>query len=323
MAVGNGLAYGFGLVPLYFLCWITKHALVLAFVDRPDRLIYKLWQDTRLKILEPGKLLQGVLIVSVFSVFATNFAAMKSVIPELHSYNWDQNFAEWGRILFFGHAPWEILWNTIGVPEVTLAINFMYNIWFFLILVFLYIAAFTMRCDKDRFTYLIAFILVWSIGGNILATILSSAGPVYYERLGFGTDFRELVDLLHAHNEIYPVWALGVQDRLWENYLVGDGSLGGISAMPSLHNAAAVLMAIFAFRIGRRLGIVMSVYAGVIYVGSIYLGWHYALDGVLGAVLAVACWRMAQWIVNVQGAAARSARPSTDHTIRSASQIRT
>ena len=68
---------------------------------------------------------------------------------------------------------------------------------------------------------------------------------------------------------------------------------GGISAMPSLHNALAVLFALAAFRIKRWLGWVGAGYALLIWAGSIDLGWHYAIDGIVAALLTGLCWLLA------------------------------
>ena len=65
----------------------------------------------------------------------------------------------------------------------------------------------------------------------------------------------------------------------------------GISAMPSLHNAIAVLYALIAFRIGKAIGIFMSLYAAIIFVGSVHLGWHYAVDGIIAAIAMYAIWK--------------------------------
>jgi hypothetical protein len=35
---------------------------------------------------------------------------------------------------------------------------------------------------------------------------------------------------------------------------------------------------------------VLSLYAGVVLVGSVHLGWHYAVDGYLSIVGALAIW---------------------------------
>ncbi len=57
-----------------------------------------------------------------------------------------------------------------------------------------------------------------------------------------------------------------------------------------MHVASTVLMALYARAYNRRFGQVMTVFAGVIMLGSVLLAWHYAVDGYAGAAIAVACW---------------------------------
>ena len=46
------------------------------------------------------------------------------------------------------------------------------------------------------------------------------------------------------------------------------------------------------------LGYLLSVFAALIFVGSIHLGWHYAIDGYAGAAVALVCWWVAGKIVD-------------------------
>jgi hypothetical protein len=128
------------------------------------------------------------------------------------------------------------------------------------------------------------------IGGNILALILSSAGPCYYGRLGLSPDpYSGLMVYLRQVNETIPVWAVSLQDTLWQNHLSG-ADVAEVSAMPSLHNASALLFALMGFRISRFWGRLLCVHAALIYIGSIHLGWHYAIDAYLGWAVTLTVW---------------------------------
>ena len=139
------------------------------------------------------------------------------------------------------------------------------------------------------------FSLVWIVGGTILATIFSSVGPVYFQAFGFGDTFAEQMQKLAEFNEISPVWALEVQQLLLDNYRT-DGPVKGISAMPSMHVASSALLAIFGFSYSRVVGWAMTVFAGLILIGSVHLGWHYAIDGYFSIALAGFCWWAAKAI---------------------------
>jgi membrane-associated phospholipid phosphatase len=84
-----------------------------------------------------------------------------------------------------------------------------------------------------------------------------------------------------------------VQDTLWQSYTQG-GLVAGISAMPSMHNATALLLALVGARIDWRLGILLWIHCALIFIGSIHLAWHYAVDNYVGWAIALACWWLAR-----------------------------
>ncbi|HXH53921.1 MAG TPA: phosphatase PAP2 family protein [Sphingomicrobium sp.] len=136
--------------------------------------------------------------------------------------------------------------------------------------------------SRTKAAILISYFAVWSVFGPIGQAVGSSAGPIFYERVGLGDRFSEL-----------PVPALTkfTADYLWTQFEQRSLAPGaGISAMPSLHIASMAWMVI-AFGAYRSLwaipALVLTLY---IYVGSIALGWHYATDGVVGALGALACF---------------------------------
>jgi hypothetical protein len=47
---------------------------------------------------------------------------------------------------------------------------------------------------------------------------------------------------------------------------------------------------------GIRSGYLLTAYALVTMTGSVTLGWHYAVDGYLGAFLAWGCWMLAGYL---------------------------
>ena len=66
---------------------------------------------------------------------------------------------------------------------------------------------------------------------------------------------------------------------------------GGISAMPSMHVALATLIGIAGFQRNRAWGIVLSSYAFLIWIGSIFFGWHYFVDGPVATLMILAIWK--------------------------------
>jgi hypothetical protein len=60
--------------------------------------------------------------------------------------------------------------------------------------------------------------------------------------------------------------------------------------MPSLHNASAMLFALAGYQINRLWGRVLTVHAFFIFIGSIHLAWHYAVDSYVSWALTLVVW---------------------------------
>ena len=73
---------------------------------------------------------------------------------------------------------------------------------------------------------------------------------------------------------------LWLKNYLWllrENNVTGLGS--GISAFPSVHVALTMMNALFVYEFNRKLGWAFFAYTAFIVFSSVYLAWHYAIDG--------------------------------------------
>jgi PAP2 superfamily len=116
--------------------------------------------------------------------------------------------------------------------------------------------------------------------------LLSSGGPVFYARLGFGDRFDAL--------PIEP-WVKVTTSYLWSDYARAGGEIGtGISAMPSLHVAIALWFALVMRAYLPRAAVLGHVYFALILIGSVLLGWHYAADGIAAIAITLISWRAAR-----------------------------
>ena len=271
---------------------------VMLFV-RPANLVQHLAADIRTNWLTLERLAGGCLILLLMPRFISLFTVFKTLIPVVNPYTWDPLFAEWDRLLHGGIDPWRLLQPILGTPWISSGINFFYHLWIFVLYAILLWQAFSVRDLRLRMQFFLTFVLVWSLLGGLMATLLSSVGPVYFGRVtGLEDPFQPLVDYLQAANEVAPIWALQLHDWLWRSHSLGEYNFGtGISAMPSIHVAAAVLFALLGWRVNRLLGVGLTLFAVVIMIGSVHLAWHYALDGYVAAVLTYVLWRAAGWLV--------------------------
>jgi hypothetical protein len=114
-----------------------------------------------------------------------------------------------------------------------------------------------------------------------------------------------------------PPWMASEQDRiepitrigydLWSSVgvsnfrtLYSEVAPNTVAAVPSLHAAYAILVGLFAFRLfGPLVGLVASIHPLLVCVGIVYIGEHYAIDAVIGAVYAVGAYALGWWLFRV------------------------
>jgi hypothetical protein len=258
-------------------------AMVVAHEGRPIEAI-------RRKI--PTRLELIVLPCLIAPIFLAGFSTAKSAIPFVVGYPWEAFWAEADRAIL-GTDAWRITHAVLG-PGLTAALAFCYAVvWnLSLILTKQFVAIYGGR----RFvaTFFTALLLTWIIGGCLMAYAVSAAGPVFAQ-LGdpsLAARFAPLHIQLNA--VLVPDSAvLRTQAYLAEiagNRMAAGG--GGISAMPSMHVAEMAIL-VLAARGTRWVWPAITLWL-LIFVGSIHFGYHYALDGVAGTLIALLCWKAAE-----------------------------
>jgi hypothetical protein len=202
---------------------------------------------------------------------------LKAAMPFSVGFQADQLLADADAWIFFGTDPWRLVqWlppTLIDTAYVTWAQSTLFMM--------AILPLFPKSQKRDR--AMISFFLVVSASA-ILQYALPSAGPIFYERLGFGDRFADLPS---------RPWATVTADYLWANYEDNGSRVGaGISAFPSLHVAGAAWVAVVVSSYSRKLAPLAWAYFMLILTGSVFLGWHYALDGIAGLVIALLVYRL-------------------------------
>jgi len=234
----------------------------------------------------------------VCATMLATFNAFKQAILPRAGFHLDALFAAWDKALFLGVDPWVVTHKVLSGPVATLAVDSFYHGWFVPMTLGVIVCAY-LRDSHLRTQYVLSYAVSWILIGSVLAWLLPAAGPCFYDDFAGGAPtFTALMDTLAGYDRTLVaeggagLAALKNQQALL-NHFGGSGPLvlgGGISAMPSMHNALAVLFALGGMRINRVLGWVMWIYATLIWIGSIHLGWHYAIDGIAAVVLVVLIW---------------------------------
>ncbi len=261
---------------------------------RPSALFRDIVRDDKLRV---QRLLYALVPILLILLFKSAFTALKTAIPYIQPFAHDVVLMEIDRALHFGQHPWEWLQPILGYAPVTSAISLLYKFWFGFIYFFFFWQAFSMTDPVLRMRYLLSYVLSWSLLGSLAAIGLSSAGPCYFGLVTGGPDpYAPLLHYLGEADQSFRNWSLIAQDYLWQNYQSGGvDAASGISAMPSVHVAIATLQALLGWHISRKMGWLTTAYCAVVMIGSVHLGWHYAIDGYVSILAVVAIWKGVGW----------------------------
>jgi len=226
-----------------------------------------------------------------FAAMALTFSYtwLKVCIPLLRTRVFDPELWRLDRALHFGVSPSIFVTELFHGTVLTPLFDRWYGVWVAMVLALLSYAflADDVRARRHAAT---AWILL-GFAGVFLYLALPALGPCY----SFPGAFAELMPRM-------PNAAAG-QRVLWGNYvrmIAGrDGSLRefnpylGIAAMPSLHVGADWMFALWARRFAPRLFLPLALATFLTFLGSILTGWHFAVDGYVGILLAWGAVRLA------------------------------
>ena len=288
--------------PAILFCFFICRLFRLCFFEKPDFILKTLAKDMKDVLLDPRRYARMVPMLLISSLVFIAFITMKILIPEFVPFYGDELFMKIDKFLHFGKLPTDWIAPVLNHSSVILGLDFFYKLWYFIMFGFWGWAAWGAVDNGWRRQFILSFMLCWFVGGAILATLFSSVGPCFYgffvEGMNPYADYMEGLRNIHAADELIAVMT---QDLLVELHFTDKyNSRVGISAMPSLHNTLAVLFAITGYKIHKNLGHLLALYAVIIFIGSVALGWHYAIDGYAGLIIAIAMWKFAGWCLRHQ-----------------------
>lgn len=248
------------------------------------------------------ELVAGIVMILVLSVFSGIFTSLKSMMPDFAPISADPMLADLDARLH-GADPWTLLPSS---PQLTAAIETLYfPVWTFLLLASLASAVLLPQLKGVRSQYIWTYMICWVLLGNVIASLFMSGGPIFFEELVGSGRFGELRSYVTAHAPLTET----ARQWLWSNHAAGTARPAtGISAFPSLHLALTTLFVLQASRIRLWLAWIAAAFGATILVGSVYLGWHYAVDGYFSIGAAVLIWKATGSYL--QWTAARDLRPA-------------
>lgn len=255
-----------------------------------------------------------IAVVVCFWIGVSAFTTFKLSIPALVPFYADPMIAGLDAAIHGGADPYIAL-HALVPDWASWPLAYLYGIVWFVLWFGLvgYVALSQDRAFRRRYFWSLGLVLL--IAGTLLATALSSVGPILYDRFYPGDRFAGL--LASFEGTAVGDYMRLATGYLYANYLGGGHDLGtGISAMPSVHVAIATLNALMLSSRGRVAGTLGCLYAGVVLFESVYLGWHYALDGYVSIAVVSCIW----WATGRIFAATADSEPSPRNHRASASR---
>lgn len=221
-------------------------------------------------------------LLFIFGIFLagvnmTTFMWTKPLLNYLVPFWADPLLADLDKAIFLGNDPWQFLTQL----NTTAMAIFYHRGWFAMMLIVLIIVLASAPSAKKSATMLTYFLL-WSVIGPVIHILLPAAGPIFFADLGYGDRFSSLESVPETKEVAVYLW------NIYAGQGFGPGS--GISAMPSLHIATTAWMVIATWIFARWMFLLMLLAGLLIFLLSISLGWHYAADGIVGAIAAAVCY---------------------------------
>lgn len=214
------------------------------------------------------------------------FRNLKSYVPFVTDRIADPELARLDRLLWLGNDPAVALHEMLGTTWANWAMAGVYLVWIGLVPASLAIALVWTRRSTAGAWYVTAISIDWCLG-VVLYYAVPSLGPIYSSPEWFAS-------LAHTPNT--SVHEMLLSDRI--DVLAGPwdtGSVQTIAAFASLHVAVMVTICLMAeqMRLPSLLRITAWTFLALTNVATIYLGWHFFVDVIGGAVVGAAAFVLA------------------------------
>jgi len=216
------------------------------------------------------------------------FRNLKSYVPFVHGHLFDDTLEHLDRTLWLGHDPANVLHALFGTTWAAEFFSAVYVIWIVLIPVTLAVALVWTRHPAAGSWFVTAVAVDWVLGVAAYY-VVPTLGPIY----------SNAADFAHLRH----TYATTLEEQLWTDRVAVVPDLGGdphathavqtIAAFPSLHVGMMVTVCVFVTAIGlaRWIRVTAWVFLALTVLSTIYLGWHFSMDAIGGAVLgAAAVW---------------------------------
>lgn len=212
-----------------------------------------------------------------FYVSYMAYRNLKAAVPLLNPSLFDRQLADADRVLFAGHDPARLLHALLGSGVSAHVLSFLYVAFIVFLPLSVTVALVFARDLPTTLFFATALSANWILGA-VSYFLLPSLGPAYTDPTLFGT--LPATEAGHLQQVL-------LDQRLGWLAHPGSGTPQAIAAFASLHIAMSFTAAATAemLRLPRRLRIGLWIWLALTVVGTVYLGWHYAVDDLAGLLI--------------------------------------
>jgi len=223
----------------------------------------------------------AVLGLGAWYITYAGFRNLKSFVPFVNRHLWDGVLEDVDRLLFFGHDPAVLLHDLLGTGVAAHFFSFIYVAWIVMVPASLVVALVWSRDARAGAWYVTAIAVDWVLGVTTYF-LVPSLGPIYAQPETFAG---------LAETSVSGLQRMMMQERheVLVNPFTTD-AVQTIAAFASLHVGISVTMCVMAelLRLKKSVRLFLWVFLALTVVATVYLGWHYFVDAIGGAVLGVA-----------------------------------
>ncbi len=250
---------------------------------------------------------RGVAVASALISFYVSYLAyrnIKSMVPLLRPDDlFDRELADFDRVLFAGHDPYELTHSLLGAGVQTHVLSALYVAFIVFLPLSLALALVYYRDLRGGLFFATALSTNWPLGAATYL-LLPALGPIY----ATPGEFAHL-----PASEVTRLQQILLDDRL--EFLRDPGVAGSaqhIAAFASLHVSMTFTAAVAAhlLGVGQRLRIVLWVMFAVTLANTVYLGWHYFVDNIAGVAVALAALAIARLLTGFEVGSLRKSDPA-------------
>lgn len=258
------------------------------------------------EVVRPASLLLWGRLWLALATMTYAYTWLKVSVPLLRRELFDAELWSLDRALHFGLSPSLFAAELVRDTPVAVWLDGWYALWLSSVVAVQSYCLLALEPARRR-GFALACGFLWLLGVWVYL-LVPAVGPCFYTRDVFAAVLDQMPN------------AAGLQEKLWSHYLQmlagREGALFqvrpflAVAAMPSLHVGAHALFFFWFRRHQRRLALPFALATLLTFFGSLATGWHYAVDGYVGVLLAWVAVRLADRLEGVGSGAAASEEPA-------------